>query len=181
MNKKQAAAIILDMLICASAALCLFLLDRHLGAGTVKTAAISAVLLMVGALAAYELVCWHKKPMKKRKKLHPISTVILLGEKDEPLHVWDLTGKAGLVIGKGEGDSSVDIDLSDTAFQTYIDPEHALLNYNGSGWWLEDVSARNGVSVTRQGRELLLGRHAPVELLPGDVINIAEFTRLAAN
>lgn len=178
MSKKQ-AAILLDISIIACATLCLFLLGEL--KGLFRVSAISAVLLAAGTLLIFELACWYKKPIVKKGKHSSITTVILLGEKENPLRVWDLTGKIGLIIGKSSEEYSVDIDLSDTDFSTYIDTEHALLNYNGSGWWLEDVSVQNGVSVIRNDRELLLGHHVPIALLPGDIVCIANYTRLAVN
>jgi len=106
---------------------------------------------------------------------------VLLGEDDRPIRIWDLTGKVGLLIGKSSEDDQVDIDLSDTDYHTYIDPEHALLNYQESGWWIQDTSSRNGISILRKGKELKPGHYAPAKLELGDVICVAHYTRIAVN
>ncbi|MCL2837436.1 MAG: FHA domain-containing protein [Defluviitaleaceae bacterium] len=181
MTKKQTIAIVLDILIIVCTALCLFLLFRWLDQGAARRVWAVVIILPALALAAYEIVCW-SKPAKILKKRDPlISTLVLLGEDDRPIRVWDLTGKVGLLIGKSSEDYQVDIDLSETDYHTYIDPEHALLNYQESGWWLQDTSSRNGVSIIRKGKELMPGRYAPAKLEPGDVICIAQYTRIAVN
>jgi len=137
--------------------------------------------LVVLGVILYELGCRSKAHKRKKKRNPAISTLILLGEDDRPIRVWDLTGKVGLLIGKSSGEYEVDIDLSDTDYHTYIDPEHGLLNYNESGWWVQDTSYRNGLSIIRQGKELVLGSNAPARLEPGDVIRVAHYTRIAVN
>lgn len=181
MNRKQVAAITLDFVIAICAILCLFLLYNNMQAGTARRIVTAAVILSIALLIIYETVCWNR-PNKLIKKRNPtLSTLVLLGEDDRPIRIWDLTGKVGLLIGKGSGEDQVDIDLADTDFHTYIDPEHATLNYHSSGWWLQDTSSRNGVSILRKGQELLPGHHAPAKLEPGDVICIAKYTRIAVN
>jgi len=181
MTKKQTATILLDVLIITCTALCLFWLYRLLEPGAARRVWTAVILLPALTVMAYEVVCW-SRPAKIKKKREPlISTLVLLGEDDRPIRVWDLTGKVGLLIGKSSEEYQVDIDLSDTDYHTYIDPEHALLNYQESGWWLQDTSSRNGVSIIRKGKELMPGHHAPARLEPGDVICIAQYTRIAVN
>ena len=181
MDNKRPLSIVLDILIVICAALCLFLLYRFMEFGTIRHVLTAAILLPVIGVVIYEIYC-RNRPTKTTKKRAPlISTLVLLGEDDRPVRIWDLTGKVGLLIGKSSDDYQVDIDLSDTDYHTYIDPEHALLNYQESGWWLEDTSSRNGVSIIRKGKELLPGHHAPAKLEPGDVICIARYTRIAVN
>lgn len=181
MTGKQIAAIILDIAIAACTVLCLLLLYRQMAAGRPRQVLTAAFLLTAIALGIYEAVCWSRPALKKRNRNPSISTLVLLGEDDRPIRMWDLTGKVGLLIGKSSGEYQVDVDLSGTDYHTYIDPEHAILNYNTSGWWLQDTSSRNGVSVIRKGQELLLGHQAPARLEPGDVICLAKYTRIAVN
>jgi pSer/pThr/pTyr-binding forkhead associated (FHA) protein len=141
----------------------------------------TVIAVPVITLIVYESVC-HRKPAKVTVKRNPpISTLTLLGEDGRPVRIWDMTGKVGFLIGKSSEDYQVDIDLSASDYHTYIDPEHATLNYTDSGWWLQDTSSRNGVSIIRQGNELTPGRHAPAKLEAGDVICIARYTKIAVN
>jgi len=181
MNKKQIWSIILDIFVVICTALCLYFLYFFSEPGAVRNLLTVLLLLPMTLLVGYEIFCW-TRPTRINKKRNPlIAALILLGEDDRPIRVWDLTGKVGLLIGKSSEDYQVDIDLSETDYHTYIDPEHALLNYQESGWWLQDTSSRNGVSIIRNGKELLPGHHAPVQLELGDVICIAQYTRIAVN
>ena len=181
MNKKRIASVIVNISIFICAAVCLYFLLIYVEPGIWRWAFMGAIVLVVLSVVLYEINC-RKRAGKKVKTRRPsISTLILLGEDDRPIRVWDLTGKVGLLIGKSADEYQVDIDLSDTDYHTYIDPEHALLNYNESGWWLQDTSSRNGLSILRKGEELMPGYDAPARLQPGDVILIAKYTRIAVN
>ena len=181
MNRKQVLSILLDVLVLVCTVICLYYLYISMRSGTNRRVLTVAVLIPILFIIVCELICW-TRPTKIKKKRDPlISTLVLLGEDNRPIKVWDLTGKVGLLIGKSSEDYQVDIDLSDTDYHTYVDPEHALINYQESGWWLHDVSTRNGISIIRGGKELLPGHHAPAKLEPGDIIRIAEFTRIAVN
>jgi len=181
MKKKRNMSIALDISIVICAAVCLYFLYSAMEFGVLRVALTVVILLAVLGVILYEVGCRSRVGKKIKKRNPAISTLILLGEDDRPIRVWDLTGKVGLLIGKSSGEYEVDIDLSDTDYHTYIDPEHALLNYNESGWWLQDTSYRNGLSIIRKGKELVLGSHAPAKLEPGDIIRVAHYTRIAVN
>ena len=181
MTKKQKFVIALDFLIVGCTALCLVTLYRFMEPGRARNIWTAVLCLPVAMVLAYEMLCWSRPAKSLKKRTPPISTLILLGEDDRPIQIWDLTGKVGLLIGKSTEEYQVDIDLSEVDYRTYIDPEHAILNYVDSGWWLQDTSTQNGVSIFRKGHEMLLGHNAPAKLEPGDVICIAKYTRIAVN
>ena len=181
MARKQAIAIALDILIVACTILCLCLAFRMLVPGNQRRVSLAVLSAPAVLLLIYEAVCWTRPKITTKKRNPSISTLVLLGEDDRPIRIWDLTGKVGILIGKSSDEYAVDIDLADTAYETFIDPEHAILNYNHSGWWLQDTSSRNGVSIIRKGQELLLGTHAPTRIEPGDILCIAKYTRIAVN
>ncbi len=59
-----------------------------------------------------------------------------------------------------------------------IDIEHAVLNYSGDCWYIEDISEKNGVSIQKQdGRKYRIAYGKPCRLEKGDIIYIA-LTRL---
>lgn len=182
MERKQVASIVVDAFIVLAAALCLLLLYHSFNPAVLYRRILTAAILTpVIAIVVYETVC-HIKPAKATVRRTPsISALTLLGEDGRPIRIWDMTGKVGLLIGKSSEEVQVDIDLSETDYHTYIDPEHAILNYNDSGWWLQDTSSRNGISIIRQGNELALGRRAPARLEPGDIICVAQYTKIAVN
>ena len=181
MNRKLRAPIILDISIAVCTALCLHLLYNFMEPGSMRRLITGAVLLPLIVLIIFEAIYWNRPNRQYKERSDVISTLILLGEDGRPIRIWDLTGKVGLLIGKSSDEYQVDIDLAETDYHAFIDPEHAILNYQESGWWLQDTSSRNGVSIVRKGNELLLGSYAPAKLEPGDVICIAHYTRIAVN
>jgi len=110
-----------------------------------------------------------------------VSALVLINEETQEIKTWDLRGKTGLVIGRGDGDCEVDIDLSETEYFSLISNQHAALNYTGKGWMLTDAGSQNGTSIIRRGaaQNLLITPGAPVPIRIGDTICIAEETRLA--
>jgi len=183
MNKKQINAIIINICIAVVAIVCLYILHNITGLNSRLSGVLTTLILLpIIALIIYEIICWSRVGKTRIVKRTPsISTLVLLGEDGRPIRIWDLTGKVGLLIGKSSEDYQVDIDLADTDYHTYIDPEHALLNYQESGWWLQDTSSRNGVSIIRDGKELKPGHNAPAKLEPGDIICVAHYTRIAVS
>jgi len=139
------------------------------------------IIFAVVIAIIYELKTLDTAKKKIKKRDPPISALILLSKDDRPIRVWDLTGKVGLLIGKSSDEYQVDIDLSDTDYHTYIDCEHAILNYHQSGWWITDTSTRNGINIIRNGKEITPSHSIPAKIEPGDIINIAHYTRIGVN
>lgn len=107
-----------------------------------------------------------------------LTELVLLSEDDKKLARWNIYGKNGLVIGRDIGENQVTINLEDTTYASMIDREHAVLNYSGDSWYIEDISEKNGVSVQKKdGRKYKLSYGKPCRLEGGDIIYIA-MTRL---
>ena len=107
-----------------------------------------------------------------------LTELVLLGEDDTRLASWNLYGKNGLVIGRDIGENHVSINLEDATYASMIDIEHAVLNYSGDDWYIEDISEKNGISVQKKdGRKYKLSYGKPCRLERGDIIYIA-LTRL---
>lgn len=107
-----------------------------------------------------------------------IRQLILLDEQNKPIKSWELSGKIAVVIGKKNEDEEVDVDLGDCEYSTFINPQHAALNFCQNHWYIEDLSSQNGVQVKKVedgGCYKVLNR--PCKVRPGDVIHIAN-TRL---
>lgn len=107
-----------------------------------------------------------------------IRQLILLDEQNKPIKSWDLSGKIAVVIGKRNAEEEVDVDLEDCEYSTFINPQHAALNFCQNFWYIEDLGSQNGVQVKKVedgGCYKVLNR--PCRVMPGDIIYIAN-TRL---
>ena len=107
-----------------------------------------------------------------------IRQLILLDEQNKPIKSWDLSGKIAVVIGKRNKEEDVDVDLEDCEYSTFINPQHAALNFCHNFWYIEDLGSENGVQVKKVedgGCYKVLNR--PCRVTPGDIIYIAN-TRL---
>lgn len=107
-----------------------------------------------------------------------LTELVLLSEEGTRIAAWNIYGKNGLVIGRDIGENNVTVNLNDATYASMIDIEHAVLNYSGDSWYIEDVSEKNGVSVEkRDGKKYKLSYGKPCRLERGDIIYIA-LTRL---
>ena len=116
-----------------------------------------------------------------RSLKNSVAALVLMNANDAGIRTWDLRNKTGLIIGRGNDSSDVDIDLSDTEYFSFISTQHAVLNFTEKGWMLTDACSQNGTSLLRRKakQKLLLAPGEPVPIRNGDVIYIAEETRLA--
>jgi pSer/pThr/pTyr-binding forkhead associated (FHA) protein len=108
-----------------------------------------------------------------------LKQLILLNEDDSELNRWDLFGKTSLIIGRDYGENEVDINLADCTYSGFIEVEHAVLNYAGGHWFVEDLHSENGVRVQKYGdnRQYRLATAKPCRIDAGDIIYVAQ-TRL---
>ena len=107
-----------------------------------------------------------------------LTELVLLGEEGDRLASWNIYGKNGIVIGRDVGENHVTVNLENSAYASMIDVEHAVLNYSGDSWYIEDISERNGVSIQKQdGRKYKLAYGKPCRLEKGDIVCVA-LTRL---
>lgn len=103
-----------------------------------------------------------------------LTELVLLGEENDRLASWNIYGKNGIVIGRDVGENHVTVNLEGSAYAGMIDIEHAVLNYSGDNWYIEDISEKNGVSIQKQdGRKYKLAYGKPCRLERGDIIYIA--------
>lgn len=103
-----------------------------------------------------------------------VTEVQLLNEEGQTLATWPLYGKASMVIGRDVGENRVDINLAPSTYASMVDVEHAVLNYTGGSWYVEDLTSKNGVSVqsSKDGRKYKLASDQPCKLDAGDIIYI---------
>lgn len=103
-----------------------------------------------------------------------VGQLILLDEQNKPVRSWDLSGKISVVIGKKNGDEEIDVDLEDCEYSTFIDMQHAALNFCQNSWYVEDLNSQNGIQVKKVEDGVcykVLNR--PCRVMPGDIIYIA--------
>lgn len=103
-----------------------------------------------------------------------VTEVLLLNEEDQTLATWPLYGKVSMVIGRDVGENQVDINLMPSTYASTVEVEHAVLNYTGGSWYVEDLGSKNGVSVQscKDGRKYKLASDQPCKLDAGDIIYI---------
>lgn len=82
-----------------------------------------------------------------------ISELLLLGEEDNITDVWDIYGKTSIVFGRDEGENQVDVDLKNTDYAGTVDKEHAVMNFSGGCWYIEDLDSENGTRIRRSGED----------------------------
>lgn len=101
-----------------------------------------------------------------------ISEMVLFSEEDTELMVWDMYGKVSLVIGRDRGENQVDVDLSRSPYSGMVDVEHAVLNYSGGNWYIEDLGSTNGISIRKaqDGRLYRISANTPCRVESGDVL-----------
>lgn len=103
-----------------------------------------------------------------------ITELLLMSEENKPMASWDMFGKSSLVIGRDIKENHVDINLSQSVYASMIDIEHAVLNYSGSSWYIEDIGSKNGIVLIKvaDGRKYKLAADQPCKIDKGDTIII---------
>lgn len=105
---------------------------------------------------------------------HGIQRLLLLDEDGKPIKSWDLQGRVSLIIGKAGQDQELDIDLSDCEYSSFIDFQHAVLNFSLDQWYVEDLGSQNGVKVRKvEDGECYRVIHRPCRVAAGDILYIA--------
>lgn len=106
--------------------------------------------------------------------VHKVQRLILLDGEGKPVKSWDLQGKISLIIGKSGQDQELDIDLSDCEYSSFIDFQHAVLNFSLDQWYVEDLGSQNGVKVRKvEDGECYKVIHRPCKVEAGDILYIA--------
>jgi len=186
MNGKKEAAVLLFLITCAAAYVFVWAVLTQIeetwsdyllwGLGIVMAV---YVLFELRTIALFARAARFENADRKQAK--GATELVLLNENFDGIKSWDLRNETGLIIGRGQDDSDVDIDLSETEYFSLISPQHAVLNFTNKGWMLSDAGSRNGTSLRRAGaqQKLLLAPGEPIPIRPGDTIHIAEETLLA--
>ena len=168
----------LDVLIILCGAGAVFLVFKEIG--TWRFAPAVYFFIVIGMAAAiYDLFRLSvsnntEEIMPEAERIQVIQRLILLDEEGKPIKSWDLQGKISLIIGKAGRDQELDIDLSDCEYSSFIDFQHAVLNFCLDQWYVEDLGSQNGVKVGKvEDGECYRVIHRPCKVVAGDVLYIA--------
>lgn len=105
---------------------------------------------------------------------HGPKQLILLDEQGKPVKAWDLQGRTALIIGKAGQGQELDVDLSDCEYSSFIDFQHAVINFCLDQWYVEDLNSQNGVKIKKvEDGECYRVIHRPCKIAAGDVLYIA--------
>ena len=101
-----------------------------------------------------------------------ISELLLLGEDRNVTDTWDIYGKTSIVFGRDEGEFQVDVNLKNTDYAGTIDGEHAVMNYSGGSWYIENLDSENGTRIQRggEGKMYKVSSREPCRVERGDII-----------
>jgi len=134
------------------------------------------VLVVVWLLLEYRYITRNKKALYTEASEEEITRFVLINTDGGREKEWHVSGSNSFLIGKGVGGDAVDIDLGDTQNCDYVSPEHAVLNFAGGFWYIEDLDSKNGVGIKRQGEEyaLRLNPNVLYKISVGDIIYISK-------
>lgn len=177
-SKRKRVKQTLDVLIILCGAGAVFLVFKEIG--TWRFAPAVYFVIVIGMAAAiYDLFRLSgskntEEIMPEAERIQGIQRLILLDEEGKPIKSWDLQGKISLIIGKAGRDQELDIDLSDCEYSSFIDFQHAVLNFCLDQWYVEDLGSQNGVKVGKvEDGECYRVIHRPCKVVAGDVLYIA--------
>lgn len=113
-----------------------------------------------------------KRFIRYDMKKKGISEILLLGEDNNITDTWDIYGKTSIVFGRDEGEFQVDVNLKNTDYAGTIDGEHAVMNYSGGSWYIEDLDSENGTRIQRggEGKMYKVSSREPCRVERGDII-----------
>ena len=177
MNKKN----FMDMMICSLSAaiiiLCFTYMEPDRGRD-ILMAVCGMVFLVFLLLAVMDSL-----PTKRKRGANGrgIQELLLLDEEGNEISAWHIGGKTSLLIGRDEHKENVDINLQNTEYGGMADRQHAVLNYAGGQWYIEDLGSRNGVRIkdVKDGKLYQVSKEHPCRINAGDIIFIGN-TRLGA-
>ena len=144
--------------------------------------AIDEIHVRIGILCAAVIIgiaCFVNlyKRLHGEKTLEDISSIRklhLVNEDNEIVKTWYVDEKISFVIGKNTSENKVFIDLNSSIYSDFIDDNHAVLNYAGGRWYIEDLSSRSGVCIQKieDNKLYRIVQDVPCEIKMGDILFI---------
>lgn len=134
-------------------------------------------LTILGSVGMVFLVLWFMDRGKNCRRDYDtgrteISEILLLGEDNNITDTWDIYRKTSIVFGRDEGENQVDVSLKNTDYAGTVDGEHAVMNYSGGSWYIEDLDSENGTRIQRNGEDkpYRVSSREPCKVEKGDII-----------
>ena len=113
-------------------------------------------MIICGALLLFFFILfWLDSPShghRKGKTGKMIQQLLLLDEEGNEISAWHIGGKTSVLIGRDAKKENVDINLQNTEYGGMVERQHAVLNYAGGQWYIEDLGSKNGVKI-QKGRD----------------------------
>ena len=105
---------------------------------------------------------------------HGVQKLVLLDEQEKPIKSWNLQGQVSMIIGKSGQNHEIDVDLADCEYSSFIDFQHAVLNFCQDQWYVEDLESQNGIRVKKvEDGVCYRVIHRPCKVTAGDILYIA--------
>lgn len=150
MNRKRTADVIICCICVAIIILCYTYIEQD-DLKRIIYAVCGLIILLFAVLAVLD-----SEQKKNRHKIQfkrgIIQEVVLLDEEGGEVTTWDIGGKTSVLIGRDTHKENVDINLHNTEYGGMVDRQHAVLNYAGGQWYIEDLGSKNGVRL-QKGRD----------------------------
>lgn len=134
-------------------------------------------LTILGSVGILFLFLWFMDRGKNSRQDYDtgrteISEILLLGEDNNITDTWDIYRKTSIVFGRDEGENQVDVNLKNTDYAGTVDGEHAVMNYSGGSWYIEDLDSENGTRIQRNGEDkpYRVSSREPCKVERGDII-----------
>lgn len=134
---------------------------------------IIGLVIVVGLITCIVLI---EKSNRMTRDRDAIKSIALINEENEIIREWELWQKVAMVIGKETSSNYVDIDLKDSIYSNLIEDEHAVLNYAGGTWYVEDLCSENGVGIKKidDGIQYRAVKNSPCRIKKGDILFIGK-------
>lgn len=145
MNQKS----FVDMIICSLSAAIVVLCDSYMEQGKEREIFIIGGCIIFALFLMLSVIDLLLMKGKKGKSRQGIQELLLLDEEGNEISAWHIGGKTSVLIGRDEHKENVDINLQNTEYGGMVDRQHAVLNYVGGQWYIEDLGSRNGVRIQK--------------------------------
>lgn len=136
------------------------------------------LLGLITILGIIVFIILYKKIHKKTyvENYNNINTIELVNEDNEVIKQWSIQDKIAFIIGKNNENNEVYIDLSKSIYSTFVEENHAVLNYAAGMWYIEDLSRESGVCIQKidDGKKYRIVKNTPCSLKKGDIIFISK-------
>lgn len=178
-EKRKRIIQVLDILILLCGIVLMICLFREIKTWRFMALLVMVIISLVWAIYDLALLCNGKGEdiMQSGPEIfqtHGIRRLILLDGQGKPIKSWDMQGRISLIIGKAGQNQELDVDLSDCEYSSFIDFQHAVLNFCMDQWYVEDLESQNGVKIEKvEDGECYRVIHRPCKVVAGDILYIA--------